>query len=261
MKLENPQTSEGKYAVPPRRIGIVVSAGMSLTSALLACEPLRSVNRFRGFPAYEIIFVSVSLEPVISGMGIAVEPVSTFYDDDDFDMVIVVASYDQDDTYKKPLQSWLRRQARKGAELCGVLYGVILIAEAGLFDGYRATLHWEAMASVVDRFTEVDICDDVYVIDRKRLSCGGHMASNDLFLAIVERDQGAKIAEFVAAEIIYGASRTGDTRQNNPLAWDPSIRNSHLRIAFDLMEETIASPLSIPQVAEAVGLSVRQLNL
>ena len=260
MKTEKQQSGDDNIAPPLRRIGVCVSPNMSLSSALLACEPMRSVNRFYRSPAYEITFIGASLEPVVSGIGIAVEPGSTFDDDVQFDMVIVVSSYVQKDDYKKPLRRWLRRQARRGVEICGVDFGVCLIAEAGLLDGYRVTMHWEAMASATERFPKLDVCDDVYVIDRNRLTCGGHMACNDLFLAVVERDQGAKIARFVSADIIYGASRTGDTRQNNPLSWDPLIRNPHLRHAIDLMEENIETPLSIPDVAREIGLSVRQLQ-
>lgn len=260
MGLDKQQFSDTDNASPLRRIGVCVSPYMSLSSALLACEPMRSVNRFYRSPAYEITFIGVSLEPVVSGIGIVIEPGATFDDDDEFDMVIVVAAYDQKDDYKKPLHRWLRRQERRGVEICGVDFGVVLIAETGLLDGYRVTMHWEAMASASDRFPNLNICDDVYVIDRNRLTCGGHMACNDLFLAIVERDQGAKIARFVSADIINGVSRNADTRQNNPLSWDPLIRNPHLRHAIDLMEENIETPLSMPQVAKEIGLSVRQLQ-
>lgn len=260
MTTEDQSTGSGAIAPPLRRIGVCVSPYMSLSSALLACEPMRSVNRFYRSPAYDITFIGPSRDPVVSGIGIAVEPGLTFDDDDEFDMVIVVSSYDQSEDYKKPLRRWLRRQARRGIEICGVDSGVALIAEAGLLDGYRVAMHWEAMASAADRFPKVEICDDVYVIDRDRLTCGGHMACNDLFLAVVERDQGTKIARFVSADIIYGASRSPDTRQNNPLSWDPLIRNPHLRHAIDLMEENIETPLAIPEVAREIGVSVRQLQ-
>lgn len=244
-----------------RRIGVCVSANMSLSSALLACEPLRSVNRFYQQPAYEIIFIGPSRAPVASGIGIEVVPARTFDDDDELDMVIVVSAYDQPAAYKKALYRFLRRHARRGVELCGVDFGAIFMAEAGLLNGHRATTHWEVMPAVVDRFPKVEFCDDVYVMDRKRLTCGGHLACNDLFLAVVEHQQGAKIARFVAADIIYGSARPGETRQSNPLSWDPTIRNPHLRHAVDLMEENIENPLPIPEIARETGVSLRQLQL
>ncbi len=243
-----------------RRIGVCISPNMSLSSVLLACEPLRSVNRFYQQPAYEIVFVGLTREPVASGIGIRVEPARTFDEDDEFDMVVIASAYDQAAAYKKPLHRFLRRHARRGVDLCGVDFGAVFMAEAGLLDGHRATTHWEVMPAVTDRFPRVSFCDDVYVIDRKRLTCGGHLACNDLFLAVVERQQGAKIARFVAADIIYGTARPGDTRQSNPLSWDPTIRNPHLRHAIDLMEENIETPLTIPEIAREIGVSARQLQ-
>ena len=125
---------------------------MSLSSVLLACEPLRSVNRFYGRLAYEIAFVGPSREPVVSGIGIAVEPSATFEGDEPYDLVVVVSAYDQPEGYKRALRRFLRRHARRGVDLCGIDFGAVFLAEAGLLDGHRATLHWEVMDSVVDRF-------------------------------------------------------------------------------------------------------------
>lgn len=248
-------------AAGTRRVAVCLSPNMSLSSALLACEPLRSVNRLCRQPAYEIVFVGPTPAPVTSGIGIPVEPAATFEEGAVFDMAVVVASYDQEEGYKRKLARWLRHQARHGADLCGVDFGVVLMAEMGLLDEHRATTHWEVMSSVMDRFPNIEICDDIYVIDRKRLTCGGHMTCNDLFLAVVERDHGARMARLVAADIIFGATRPANTRQSNPLSSDPMVRNHHLRQAIDLMEENIEVPLSVPEIAQEVDLSVRRLQL
>lgn len=247
-------------ALAPRRIAVCLLPRASLESALLACEPLRSVNRFCAEPVYDIAFVGPGPEPVASGIGIEVAPDATYADDRAYDLVVVVAAYDLDAAAKRPFFRWLRRQARGGAALCGVDYGALLLAEAGLLTGYRATLHWEMMGSMVERFPDVDVCDEVYVIDRDRLSCGGHVSCADLFIAVIERDLGARMARIVAADIIYGSFRTAGTRQNNYLSSDPIVTNRHLREAVAIMEANIETPLTVPEVAAAVGLSVRQLQ-
>ena len=77
-----PLSPEDRVAPRLRRIGVCMSPNMSLSSALLACEPLRSVNRFYQQPAYEIVFIGPTREPVTSGIGIAVDPATTFGEDD-----------------------------------------------------------------------------------------------------------------------------------------------------------------------------------
>lgn len=248
-------------APPPlARVAMCVAPNMSLSSALNALEPLRSVNRFFQHPAYEIAFVGPSLDPVESGIGIAVTPTLTFAATDPFDLVIAASAYDQSEAYKRPLRRFMRMHARRGAVLCGIDFGVVFLAEAGLLDGYRATMHWEVMDAVIDRFPQVTVCDNVYVIDRNRLSCGGHLAANDLFLVLVERAHGAKIARFVAADILYGTVRPADARQSNPLTWDPTVRDARLRQTIETMEGNVEDPLAIPQLAAAAGVSARQLQ-
>lgn len=245
---------------PVRRVAICVSPEMSLSSVLIACAPMRAVNTLYGCACYDIVMVGPSFQPIISGIGIAVEPTVSFNDDAMFDMVVVVSAYDQSADYKKSLMRFLRHQAQHGAEICGIDMGVVLVAEAGLLADHRAAVHWEVLDAVTDRFASVEFCDDVYVIDRNRFSCGGHMACKDLFLAVIERHHGADVAHVVAGDIQSGSSRSADTRQSNPLSWDPTIRNPHLRQAIDIMQENVEEPLAIPDIADQIGISVRQLQ-
>lgn len=251
---------ESENAPRRRRVAVCVAPEMSLSSVAIACEPMRSANRCFHSEVYEIVFVGPAGGCVVSGIGIAVEPALRFDSGDTFDMVIAVSSFDQPETYKRPLRHFLRRHAHRGAEICGVDFGVVFLAEAGLLDGHRASVHWEVMDAVVDRFPDVDVCDDIYVIDGNRLSCGGHMACNDLFLEVVERHHGEATADFVAADILSGSRRSADIRQTNPLSWDPTIRNAHLRRATDIMQEHLEEPLPIPQIAREIGISLRQLQ-
>lgn len=243
-----------------RRVAVCVSPEMSLSSALIACAPMRAVNSLFGRACYEVVMVGPSSEPVVSGIGIAVEPSVGFDEDAIFDMVVVIAAYDQPVDYKRPLMRFLRRQAQHGAEIGGVDLGVVFVAEAGLLVDHRAAVHWEVLDAVTDCFASVEFCDDVYVIDRNRFSCGGHMACRDLFIAVVERHHGSEVAQAVASDLKCGPLRPADTRQSNPLSWDPTIRNLHLRQAIDIMQENVENPLTIPHIAQEIGMSVRQLQ-
>lgn len=258
---ERPARSSAPTAAPrPRRVGVALSPAMSLSSLLLAVEPLRSVNRFFQRPAYEIVFVGPSADPVASGIGIAVTPAATFGDGAIFDLALAVSAYDQPEPYRRALARWLRRQARAGATLCGVDYGAVFLAEAGLLDGRRATTHWEVRKSVAARFPRVAFRDEIFVIDGPRLTCGGHLACHDLFLTLVEREHGAAVARFVEADLIAGRARPAETRQGDPLTTGPLIPNAHLRRAVAIMEANVETPLPLPALAAQVGISARQLQ-
>jgi transcriptional regulator GlxA family with amidase domain len=233
---------------------------MSLSSVLLALEPLRSVNRFLQRPAYEIAFVGPAREPVQSGIGICIVPDAIFDETIAFDIAVIAAAYDQPVEYKRRLQRWLRLHARRGIDLCGIDYGAVFMAEAGLLDGRRATTHWEVRPSIAGRFPRVEFREEIYVIDGTRLTCGGHLACHDLFLALVERDHGSMVARFVAADLISTGARPDNTLQGSPQGGQTLISNPHLRAVNRLMEENIEAPFSIPELAEKIGISIRQLQ-
>lgn len=252
----------GKTAAAGRRVAFCLSPDMSLSALLMACEPLRAVNRFFQRPAYDLVFVAPSSAPVRSGIGIPVTPHATFADRSSvFDMVVVAAAYDQDDAYKAALGPFLRHQARCGALMGGIDFGTVFLAELGLLDGYRASVHWDVADMVHDRFPAVGICDDLFVVDRDRATCGGHVAANDLFLTLVEKAHGTEMARFVEADIISAPARPAETRQPVPHDWGGRVGHDHLRQTLDIMEDHIRTPLSIGEIADRLGVSIRQLQL
>ena len=73
----------------------------------------------------------------------------------------------------KRVLSWLRRLARHGAVLGAIDTGAFTLAAAGLLDGYQVTLHWEALAMFRDQYPEIAASEQLYVIDRDRITCAG----------------------------------------------------------------------------------------
>ena len=69
----------------------------------------------------------------------------------------------------RPVLTWLRREARKGLAIGALCTGAQVIAEAGLLDGRRCTIHWENRDSFEEDFPEIDLTPNVYVIDQRPL--------------------------------------------------------------------------------------------
>ena len=245
-----------------RRVGVAVVPHIAMTSLLLACEPLRAVNRFFQSPVYELVFVAASLAPVRGEGGTVVKPAATFDDaETDLDLIVVAAMPERGGRSDDPVLQWARRHALRGAHLCGLDGGVAYLAQAGLLDGYRAALRVSQRALVADRYKRVRFTDALYAADRDRLTCGGGMAANDLFLTVVERDHGTEMARFVEADIISSPARRPETHRKP--ATRPALVNGrdHMRLAVELMEANVRDPLSIPEIADQLGVSVRQLQL
>lgn len=243
-----------------KRVGIAVSPRSAMTALLLACEPMRAVNRFFQSPVYDLVFVAASLASVRCDEGTIVKPAATFDEIDiDFDLVVVAAP--PGSSRQASLLRWLHLHAQRGADLCGLAGGVLCLAQAGLLDGYRAAVHISQRAIVADRCKRVRVTDSVYSVDGNRLTSAGDMATNDLFLTVIERDHGVEMARFAEADIISPPARPPGTLGVPSARQTETNQHHHIRWALELMEANVGKPLSIQEIADQLGVSVRQLQL
>jgi cyclohexyl-isocyanide hydratase len=81
--------------------------------------------------------------------------------------------------------------------ICSVCDGAMLLAGAGLLDGYRATTHWEFLACFPERFPRVIVEPGYprFVHDRDRLTGGGIASGMDEALYLIELLAGRAVAE------------------------------------------------------------------
>jgi transcriptional regulator GlxA family with amidase domain len=156
------------------------------------------------------------------------------------------------------LQLWLREQALAGASLGGLGTGAAWLADAGLLDGYRATVHHAQVAQVSEQHRQVVFSSHVYEIDRDRLSCGSGTASLDLMMAWLAREHGDAIVAPLLAHFGLERLRARDERQRAPLS--SRVPNAKVTEAVALMEANLQEPLPTEELARLVGVSSRQLE-
>jgi len=146
----------------------------------------------------------------------------------------------------------------QGVVLGSLCTGTFALAEAGLLDNYRCAVHWENLDAVREEFPEIDICDDLFVIDRDRLTCTGGVAPLDLMLALIEQRLGRGVASKVSKQFIQERIRAASERQR-PNPWG-EYPDKIIGLAHQLMQTTIEVPVTIPYIARAMGISRRQLE-
>jgi transcriptional regulator GlxA family with amidase domain len=99
---------------------------------------------------------------------------------------------------------YIRRSAPEADVVMSVCTGAFLVAEAGLFDGGRATTHHGGYDRFAQRFPKVMLVRGPrYVEDPNVSSSGGESCGIDLSLRVVERYYGRKIADAVAHSMEY----------------------------------------------------------
>ncbi|MEI1278032.1 DJ-1/PfpI family protein [Leptospira venezuelensis] len=98
--------------------------------------------------------------------------------------------------------NWLREKSKTCRYISSVCTGSLVLAAAGLLNGYKATTHWLSL-DVLKLFPEIDVKEDRVIIDRDRITGGGVTAGIDFALRVVAEIQGQKAAEEIQLMIEY----------------------------------------------------------
>jgi putative intracellular protease/amidase len=121
---------------------------------------------------------------------------------DGADYVFVPAVMKRDDP---ALIAWVTAQAKKGATMVSICNGSMVMANAGLTHGHRATGHWSTYQSRVDKFPDTHWVKNIrYVADEKIVSSAGISAAMPTSIALVEAIAGTERAEALAKSLGVG---------------------------------------------------------
>jgi transcriptional regulator GlxA family with amidase domain len=152
----------------------------------------------------------------------------------------------------------VRRAAAEARRVTSVCTGVVLLAEAGLLDGRRATTHWASAPWFAAQYPEVDVDPDpIFVHDGRIWTSAGVTAGMDLALALVADDLGAQLAHDIASWLVMFTRRPGGQSQfSASLRTQPAQRP----VLADLQRWMVDHPgddLTVTTLAARVGMSPR----
>jgi AraC family transcriptional regulator, glycine betaine-responsive activator len=244
----------------PERFVFLLLENFTLIAFAGAIEPLRLANRMAGRTLYEWQVVSETGGPVTASNGVVLQAEAGLGDVPRGAAIVVVGGVQVKQAISRPVLTWLRRQARKGLAIGAVCTGAQVIAEAGLLDGRRCTIHWENRDSFEEDFPEIELTPNVYVIDRDRFTAAGGAASTDLMLKLIAKAHGAELATLVADQMIHTAIRSDHDEQRLSIPTRIGVRHPKLATVIHRMEAAIEDPVSPMALARDVGLSPRQLE-
>jgi transcriptional regulator GlxA family with amidase domain len=241
-------------------VGFMLVPQFSLIAFSSAIEPLRLANRAAGRELYRYSLWSEDGGRCTASNGVEVTTSGRFADAQNLDMLIVCGGIDIHKPDHRALTATLRRSCTRGAAIGAVCTGTFVLAKAGLLDGYRATIHWENLASLASEHDSIDVGSDLFEIDRTRFTCAGGTAAADMMLSLIVRDHGADLASNVADQLIHHRIRESGERQRMDLRMRLGVAHPKLLHVVGLMEETFAEPLGSQDLADSVKLSKRQLE-
>ncbi|MGX5183037.1 GlxA family transcriptional regulator [Streptomyces avermitilis] len=156
------------------------------------------------------------------------------------------------------LVDWLRAHGPRAERLVSVCTGAVLLAEAGLLDGRRATTHWAYCDKLARDHPAVEVdADPIYVRDGHIATSAGVTAGIDLALALVEEDLGRDVALLVARHLVVFLRRPGNQAQFSAQLAAQTAQRAPLREVQQWITEHPGDDLTVESLAARARLSPR----
>jgi transcriptional regulator GlxA family with amidase domain len=244
------------------QILLVVTPSFNLAATTVFIDPFRAANYLEGISRFRWVVASAAGGPCLASNGLSIdtkklETITT----DQFDIVVVSASWTPETAKTSQLMGALRKWARTGSIMGSLDTGAFILADAGLLRARRATVHYEHIGSFKELHPDIDVSEDIFVHDGQRFTCSGGMASADMALHIIRASSGDALANAAARYIFHPTLRPFGTSQN-PAGLEPlgSIAPDSVKQAISVMERHLENTLTIPEIARKVKMSHRQLD-
>lgn len=195
-----------------------------------------------------------------SSCGVAVTPTALLNDGRQYDYIAVVGGLlDQGPAFDAATIAFLHKSART-TPLVGVCTGSFALAEAGLLNGHAACVSWFHHRDFRNAFPEIHVvADRIYVVDGMRITCAGGTGAADVAAYLVAKSVGTSAARKAAQILQIEHTRLGREPQSR-MSLGVSVSDDRLARALLLMEQNLSEPLPLTEIAEQVGLSLRQLQ-
>ena len=241
---------------------IVVTPHFNIAATMSFLDPFRAANYIEGKSFFRWSVVSEGGGPCLASNGVKIETGAlSEVRGTAPDLVMLSTSWTPESFSSAALHANLWRFERSGSSVGALDTGAFILAEAGLLDGRRATAHYEHLGALVERFPDIEVCDDLHVFDQCRITCSGGMAATECALLLLRelRDEG--LANAAAKYLFVQGVRPAGTRQVAESS-EPFGRRIPEKLfrAIDLMEKNLEEPLRISEVCRQAKVSHRQLD-
>ena len=242
------------------RVGFLLLSNYSMASVSSAIEILCVANQLSSNRLYQWQVLSSDGEGVCAANGLGIHADQSVADVDLTTLDVIIVCENGPSSEDRKLIGWLKQANRHKVKLGAFGTGSLLLARAGLLDGYRSAIHWDYLVSMRELFPKIKVSPTLFVIDRDRFTCCGGNSSQDLMLEIITRRQGVELASAISEQVVYERVRGQEEVQRIPLRSQLGNAQPKLTEALTLMEANIEEPMKVRDLAGYVGVSSRQLE-
>lgn len=200
-------------------------------------------------------------EPVQSSCGIPVPATHRPMDPRDYDYITVVGGLiEPTGRLPREVETFLIRAAAERVPLVGICTGAFILARLGLMQGYKCCVSWFHHGDFIAEFDTLQpVADQIFVVDRDRLTCSGGVSAAHLAAFLVDRHISRSVARKSLSIMIIDQAEAGERPQPG-LPLELSSNDPVVKRALLWMQQTIDAPLSVARLAERLGIGRRKLE-
>jgi transcriptional regulator GlxA family with amidase domain len=249
---------------PTLRVGFLLTPRFTLTAFAGFVDALRLAadegDRSRPLLARWAVLDAAN-GSVTSSCGATVTPDAPLDSPQDYDYLVVVGGLlHGGQRVPARLTAFLRQAATVGVKLVGLCTGSFVLARAGLLEGHVACVSWFHREEFAAEFPECRVMSNqMFVVDRDRLTCAGGTSVVHLAAHIIERTIGRASAVKALRIMIEEQPLPARTLQPEQVL---SVRSSDALVhkAMLLIEQQLQSATAIEQLCAPLGIGRRQLE-
>ena len=250
--------------IPKINIAFVLTPGFTLTAFAGFVDVLR-LAADEGAQGHQVEFrwsiLGDRSEPIVSSSGAEVRSWEPMDAPDRFDYIVVVGGLTSQNQRTCPaIYTFLRSAARACVPMVGLCTGSFVLARAGLLDGHVTCVSWFHRDAFIREFPRLRIVSNqLYILDRDRVTCAGGTGVVHLAAHLVEKHCGPAFAKRSLRILLEDRPLPSNTPQ--PAAEVAHhARDSFVRRAMLLIEQKVSQQDPISQIVSVLGIGLRQLE-
>lgn len=254
----------------PLRVAILAFDGCISSSVVQPLDALRIANKLAhlqkpgALDPVDVQVVGVKAGMVKASSGVRFDAVAAR--PDDFDVLVVPAAdyrntgelLDKVDALRAE-RALVRRCADAGKRLVANCSASVLLAEAGVLDGRRATASWWLDALFRQRYPRVDLAvDEIVVEDGPIITTGAATAGYEATMRLVELAGGEGLAQMASRVLLVDRLRQSQAPYVS-MALAEKPRQPLSERAERWLQKNLHETISVGDLAEHCSVSERTL--
>jgi len=225
-------------------------------------EPLRVANEVSGADIFSWQLVSEDGKPVTASAAITFDVATSISILKKPDYLVLLAPPKAEFQAKQTIGN-LRHLSRHGCVFCAVSGGVFPLARTKLVSATPLSVHWCYRTAFEKEFPTYHASDRLIEIANSFITASGAAGGFEVALNLIEERLGSNVSTEVACWFQHPMMRKSGIQQITPIPDESFTKDTLPRAvntAIALMQSHINDPLSIEDIAAAVGLTSRHLE-